>query len=127
MQNEFEKKLKQEMETFSIQPNQKVWKEVELAISKEKRKRRLIFAWIFIALLSSGGAYLGYNNLNINGSGIETAQNFSAIKEKNIENNNLKINNNKQLNKKEIKNSSIDQNTNTSSVHLNHLYAHYYY
>ena len=118
MQNEFEKKLKQEMETFSIQPNQKVWKEVELAISKEKRKRRLIFAWIFIGLLLSGGAYISYNNLNINGSGIETAQNFSAIKEKNIENNNLKINNNKQLNKKEIKNSSIDQKINNSSVDI---------
>jgi hypothetical protein len=52
-ENEFEKRVREQMDEFSLVPNEAVWKQVEARISGEK-KRRLLF-WFVGALLLVGG------------------------------------------------------------------------
>ena len=68
MQNEFEKRLQQEMETFSIEPNEQVWQQVELRISERKKKRRALLFWLSGCLcLLLGGAIFYHKTDDING------------------------------------------------------------
>jgi hypothetical protein len=61
-ENEFEKKMQEQMQGFGLQPSEEVWKEVEHRIRKEK-KRRFIIWWPLLFLLLAGGAG-GYYFLN---------------------------------------------------------------
>jgi hypothetical protein len=53
-ENEFEKRVREQMEEFSLVPNEAVWKEVDARIGKEKKRRTLLF-WFFGTLLLIGG------------------------------------------------------------------------
>jgi hypothetical protein len=64
-ENEFEKKVREQMEEFELVPNEEVWKQVEEKIRKEKRKRTLAY-WLFAALLLTGGAVTLLINHNSN-------------------------------------------------------------
>jgi hypothetical protein len=58
-ENEFEKRVRLQMEEFTLVPNGEVWRQVEPRIKKEKGKRRLFF-WLFAGLLIigiTGGIY----------------------------------------------------------------------
>ncbi|WP_207496660.1 outer membrane beta-barrel protein [Aridibaculum aurantiacum] len=58
MQNDFEKKLQQEMETFSLVPGDAVWQKVEQHIQKDKKRRRFFIIWFAAAVLLLTGAGL---------------------------------------------------------------------
>ena len=64
-ENEFEKQVRKQMEKFALVPNAEVWKEVEIKIRTEKR-RRLLFYWLFAGLLLTGsaGTFLFFYNKN---------------------------------------------------------------
>jgi hypothetical protein len=53
-ENEFEKRVREQMNGFSLVPNEAVWKQVEARIGKEKKRRTLLF-WFFGTLLLIGG------------------------------------------------------------------------
>jgi hypothetical protein len=53
-ENEFEKRVREQMDEFSLVPNEAVWKQVEARIGGEKKKRTLLF-WFVSALLLVGG------------------------------------------------------------------------
>lgn len=57
-ENEFEKKVQQQMQDFNLRPSDEVWKEVERRIRKEK-KRRFIFWWFLLFVLVAGGIGAG--------------------------------------------------------------------
>lgn len=52
--NNFEKRLQEQMEGFKLQPSEQVWDEVEQHIRKKKDRRRIIFWWLLPALLAGG-------------------------------------------------------------------------
>ena len=45
MQNEFEKKVQDQMAGFSITPSDGAWLHIEKNIGKDKRKKRLVVFW----------------------------------------------------------------------------------
>ena len=53
-ENDFEKRVRKQMEEFTLVPNDRVWQQVQDKIGKEKR-RRLLFYWTFAALVVTGG------------------------------------------------------------------------
>src|SRR5688572_4325654 len=57
-ENEFEKRLRQEMEEFKVRPSEDVWEKVEEQLRK-KKKRRVVFFIFMLAGLSLLG-YSGY-------------------------------------------------------------------
>lgn len=54
-ENEFEKKMQQEMDAFQLQPTEAVWQNVQAQVGKEKERKRkyLIFSFLLIAFLAS--------------------------------------------------------------------------
>jgi hypothetical protein len=62
--NNFEKRLQEQMEGFRLQPSEQVWSEVELRIRKKKDRRRIIFWWLVPALLTGGGIFTAVKFLN---------------------------------------------------------------
>jgi hypothetical protein len=62
--NNFEKRLQEQMEGFKLQPSEQVWSEVELRIRKKKDRRRIIFWWLVPALLIGGGIFTAVKFLN---------------------------------------------------------------
>jgi hypothetical protein len=64
-ENEFEKRVREQMEEFKIAPNEEVWQQVKVEITKKKR-RRVFFYWIFAALLLTGGVGILLFNKNRN-------------------------------------------------------------
>jgi hypothetical protein len=62
--NNFEKRLQEQMEGFKLQPSEQVWSEVELHIRKKKDRRRIIFWWLVPALLIGGGIFTAVKFLN---------------------------------------------------------------
>jgi hypothetical protein len=62
--NNFEKRLQEQMEGFKLQPSEQVWDEVELRIRKKKNRRRIIFWWLVPALLAGGGLFTAVKFLN---------------------------------------------------------------
>jgi hypothetical protein len=65
MQNEFEKKIQQQLQQFSLEPDSAVWTNVAAQIRKEKKRRRLIFFWLSASVLLSValGSYLYISSL----------------------------------------------------------------
>ncbi len=61
--NNFEKRLQEQMEGFKLQPSELVWDEVEQRIRKKKNRRRIIFWWLVPALLA-GGIFTAVKFLN---------------------------------------------------------------
>ena len=106
--DEFEKKIKKKMEEFELVPGSAVWKEVSLKIEKEKRKRRVIFYWLFTGflLLSASSAWWFINNENtqkfakkdINDNAVKT-ENYETKRKTNSVSKNLN-----KINKTSIKN-----------------------
>ena len=64
MQNEFEKKVQDQLAGFSINPSDEVWLHVEKNILQEKRKKRLIVLWWTAAILFIAGGGLTWFVLN---------------------------------------------------------------
>lgn len=63
MQNEFEKKVQDQMAGFSITPSDGAWLHIEKNIGKDKRKKRLVvFWWTAAFLMVAGGAGLWFYN-----------------------------------------------------------------
>jgi hypothetical protein len=54
MQNEFEKKIQQQMEGFSLTPADGVWDKVAARITREKKRRRLVIFWWTASILIIG-------------------------------------------------------------------------
>ena len=102
MQNEFEKKWKQEMETFSLEPNKEVWQRVSLRIRKDKERKRIFIFWMIASFLLVGGTFYAYHFLNASkSSGLITnaPQDNNTKPAKKLESINkdaLSINNNKE-------------------------------
>ena len=48
-ENNFEKKMQEQMEELNIQPSASVWNNIESRIREKKPRKR--FAWLFLALL----------------------------------------------------------------------------
>ena len=70
MPGEMEKEMQERMQDFRISPGPQVWKQVEAALPKE-RKRRFILWWLLpIGLLLAGGVWyaLGNNKNNVSGA-----------------------------------------------------------
>src|SRR5947207_8739594 len=59
--NEFEKNVRGVMDEFKIHPSDEVWPRVEQRIRKEKRKRRIIFFFLFACIGLALGGYGIYN------------------------------------------------------------------
>ncbi len=65
MQNEFEKRIQQEMETFFLAPQDEVWHRVELQIRKDKKRRRFMMVWMAATfLIMITGGYWLINNIS---------------------------------------------------------------
>ena len=64
--NEFEKNVQNKLEKLELVPHDKVWKQVFLRIKKEKNKRRIVFFWIFgaLVLLAGTSGYFFVNSEN---------------------------------------------------------------
>lgn len=52
--NDFEKRVKERMDELQLYPSASVWTEVEKRIRKEKKRRWVIFWWIFPVLVGGG-------------------------------------------------------------------------
>src|SRR4028119_66951 len=64
--DEFEKNIQNKMEGFGLVPNGEIWKQVSIRIEKDKKKRKVVFFWLFISLILVAGTsalYL-FNNEN---------------------------------------------------------------
>ena len=64
MQNEFEKKVQDQMAGFSINPSEEVWLHVEKNIRQQKRKKRLIMFWWTAAIIFIAGGGLTWFVMN---------------------------------------------------------------
>ena len=53
-ENEFEKQVQQKMEELKLNPSGEVWKNVEVQIRKEKKRRWLLFFLLFLFVFSGG-------------------------------------------------------------------------
>ncbi len=63
--HDFEKHVQKELAEFSLEPTDGVWQNVELRINKERKKRRIVFFWLFAGIvLLGGGAGLFYIDSN---------------------------------------------------------------
>ena len=64
--DEFEKKIQNKMEGFGLVPDREVWRQVALKIENKKKKRRIIFYWLFIGfvLLAVTSSHWIINNDN---------------------------------------------------------------
>ncbi|RYY90246.1 MAG: hypothetical protein EOO15_03300 [Chitinophagaceae bacterium] len=72
--NRFEKEVQGKLEGMQLQPSAPVWAAVEERIRRERRKRRLLFFWLFPLLLLGGlGAYLLSNGEKGNSNATATA------------------------------------------------------
>ncbi len=85
MQQDFEKQVQEKLHDYHLEPSAHVWKDIAVALKTPKRKRRISFAWLFLAaaFIVSGGVWLLDNNF-------VTKQNVTALKE-NGSNNNAKV------------------------------------
>lgn len=52
--NEFEKKIRNQMEEFELTPDGEVWMKVAARIDEQKKRRRFVFFWFFIGFLLFG-------------------------------------------------------------------------
>ena len=80
MQNEFEKKVQDQMAGFSITPSDGVWLHIEKNIGAEKRKKRLIIFWWTAAMLFIVGGGLTWYVLNNEKNSITAATNNTVNK-----------------------------------------------
>ena len=53
-ETEFEKRLKQLMETFHVQPSDSVWEKINRRINGDKRKKRPFILFLLLSLLTAG-------------------------------------------------------------------------
>jgi apolipoprotein N-acyltransferase len=58
-ENEFEKRLQEEMEEFRLRPSEVVWNKIEDELKKKKRRRVVFFIFLLAGLSLVG--YSGYN------------------------------------------------------------------
>lgn len=65
MQEEFEKKVQNRMQTFGMQPSPQVWDDIDAALGKRKHRRIFIGWWILLGLVIAGGGLLFYQKDNI--------------------------------------------------------------
>ena len=88
-ENEFEKRVQQKMDGFTLLPREDVWNQVETRIKKE-RNRKPLFIWMFAGLLLLGGAgawwYIDNQGEPVAGSsaGRTIAHNDNATKHSNL-------------------------------------------
>ena len=57
-ENEFEKRLQEEMEEFRLRPSEDVWNKIEDELKKKKRRRVVFFIFLLAGLSLIG--YSGY-------------------------------------------------------------------
>ncbi len=80
---DFEKNVQQKMQELRFQPSQEVWKRVEAGIATERRRRPVVFWFLFAGLLLAGGSfYFISTRSNKNIVGNKTQQPGQAIAEK---------------------------------------------
>lgn len=62
MQGKFEKNIKQQVSSFSLEPSPQIWKDVEAALHSRRKNRGIVWWWLplFGVLLAGGGCWL-YN------------------------------------------------------------------
>src|SRR6476661_11240555 len=65
MQGSFEKNVQEKMEELQLTPSAPVWEKIELQVSPEKKRRRIVFWLLFPAALLAGG--IGWLFLQKNG------------------------------------------------------------
>src|SRR3954454_24079310 len=53
--DEFEKDIRDKMEGFSLVPGSEVWNQVSTRLQREKKKRRVLFYWLFSGLVLLAG------------------------------------------------------------------------
>src|SRR3954447_19564467 len=71
-ENEFEKKVRETMNKFKIDPSDSVWNKVEQHIPKKERRRRwVIFSFLFAGLVLG---YFIYNNYYNNPTEIKSVR-----------------------------------------------------
>jgi hypothetical protein len=78
--HDFEKHVQKELAEFSLEPTDSVWQNVELRINKERKKRRIVFFWLFAGIvLLGGGAGIFYMNSKDNGRHIANVERTDLI------------------------------------------------
>jgi len=107
-ENEFEKRLQQEMGEFRIRPSDVVWDKIEEQVRKKKR-RRVVFVISLLAGLSLLG-YTGYFLFNDKKQNI-TEQNVTTIDNNKTEKNKIENNNKQEADPSLQKSGSEDQTT----------------
>ena len=58
MQEEFEKKIRERMHTFGIQPSHQVWDDIDAVLSKKKHRRVFAGWWVLLGIIAIGGGVL---------------------------------------------------------------------
>jgi hypothetical protein len=83
--NDFEKQVQQQLEDFSVLPADAVWEKVASKIEAEKKRRRILFFWLFAGILLLGGAsgiYMMSNNTEGKISALPKESTFNLLKNK---------------------------------------------
>ena len=120
MQNEFEKKVQDQLAGFSITPSDGAWLNIEKNIGKDRRKKRLVVFWWTTALLMvAGGAglwfYNGGSSKNAGKPAVVKTVELAIIPEENADNDPLaSIGSSKVARAKDQSLSTVEHNKNTS-------------
>ena len=123
MQEEFEKKIKERMHTFGIQPAHDVWDGVDAALNRQKHRRFFVGWWILLGLVVLGGAILLLDKDGINSDKLnqqptitrDTANNNKfAEKPKNADTENKILTENSNKNNQQAENQATLSGSNNS-------------
>ncbi len=63
--SEFEKQVKQKMDELKIHPSESVWKNIELSISEDKRRKSVWISFVLLICLLGGGYFFWNSNGNL--------------------------------------------------------------
>jgi hypothetical protein len=78
--NEFEKEIRNRMEGFEVVPTGEVWNQVSARIEKEKKSKRVLFFYVWAAILFLAGT-TGWWFLNKNGEANKPITNTITVKD----------------------------------------------
>ena len=69
----FDKQVKKQAESFSLEPRKEVWKSLEVELGKAKKRRFATWLWVLPVALLAGMAIFYYSTLKLDFDDCEVA------------------------------------------------------